>query len=258
MKVNVSMEYIVFLILAPISFAITYVTILVTWKYRKELLGRILIIYFLSIQLHLVSNVLELISKQEQMMLFWTKVQISVYGLIPVYWLAFALVFSNNRKTAKDLLSLWKVLLIPVASAVLVFLYPLTDVFYTGHRVLNNIGLSTLRTEYNYFFWVYGAHCYILFIAGSFLTLRHLISTGILFQKLSFFIMVGSLFPLIANLMYILPLPVFVQKDFTPIALALSGLFFFIGIYWHRFLDIIPIARNIIVEEMDQGIIILD
>ncbi|MDC7233511.1 MAG: ATP-binding protein, partial [Spirochaetales bacterium] len=46
--------------------------------------------------------------------------------------------------------------------------------------------------------------------------------------------------------------------DFTPIALALSGLFFFIGIYWHRFLDIIPIARNIIVEEMDQGIIILD
>ena len=252
------MEYIIYLILTPIAYSIIYVTVMISWKYRKERVGRSLLVYFLCIIVYLSVNLFELIAHNEFWLLLWTKMQISIYSFIPVVWIIFAIRFSSIEKFLSRMVIKLSIIFIPVLSTLLVWTYPLHHLFYTGHRVSNVYRLSTLNTDYGFFFWVFGAYSYALFIAGSIIIIRHILGNGHVFHKLSSLIFLGSLLPLIANILYILPLPFFVYKDFTPLALAISGIFFFIGIYWHRLLEVIPIARNFIVEEMDQGIIILD
>jgi PAS domain S-box-containing protein len=46
--------------------------------------------------------------------------------------------------------------------------------------------------------------------------------------------------------------------DFTPVALALAGIIYATTIFRFRFLDIIPAARNTLVERIPDGILVLD
>ncbi len=251
------MEYVVYLVLSPIAFAIIFITATVSWKYRSEKIGQSLLIYFFLVLLFLVTNIFELMAVSEGWMLFWTKAQISFYSLIPVSWVAFAL---NLTRAKRDFVKklIYLLLIIPFFTVLLVSTYPLHNFFYTGHSVYE-IGIySTLDTQYGPFFWVFGAHDYLLLITGAIVILKYIYSESLLFRKQVLFFTLGCALPLMANILYILPLPFFAHKDFTPLAFAVSGLFFFISIFWHRFLEIIPYARNIIIDEMDQGMLILD
>ena len=251
------MEYIIFLILSPIAFTIMFITMTVTWKYRNEKTGRALLFYFSFVLLFLTTNVFELMALNEQWMLIWTKLQISFYSIIPVAWVMFALRLTRSDsdfvRKLKNLL-----LIIPLFTILLVTAYPRLPFFYTGHAV-NFIGsYSTLDTRYGPFFWVFGAHAYLLLIVGAIVILKYIYSNSLYVRRQVFFISLGTALPLAANILYILPLPFFTHKDYTPLAFSLAGLLFFISIYWHRFLEIIPYARNIIIDEMDQALLILD
>ncbi len=46
--------------------------------------------------------------------------------------------------------------------------------------------------------------------------------------------------------------------DLTPLGFALSGILIVYVVYYHRFLDIIPVARDTIIENMRDGIIVVD
>jgi len=248
------MEYIVYLVLTPIAFAAILLAVIITWKYKDEGVGQSLLMFFTAIMVFMITNVFELIGKTEYWMLLWTKIQLTAYGAIAVFWVLFASRFSQIQLNYKFAF----LGVIPGISAVLVWTYPLQKIFYTGSRIQVFKDFSTLDTDYGFFFWIFGAYSYFLLMIGAVLISRTLLTRGLFYKKLSVLILLGSITPLIANVLYILPLPIFRYKDFTPIAFALSGIFFFIGIYWHKFLEFIPIARSIIVEEMDQGIIILD
>ncbi len=251
------MDYFLYMILSPIAFAVVFITITVTWKFRHERIGQALLVYFLLVILFLVTNVFELLAESESWMLIWTKLQISFNSLIPVAWVVFALSLTRSESPfIKKLIFL--LLIIPFFTIILVSSYPLNHFFYTGHSVVEVDIYSTLDTDYAPFFWVFGTHEYTLLIAGAILILKNIRSENIIFRRQSLFITLGTAAPLAANLIYILPLPFLSHKDFTPLAFALSGLFFFICIYWERFLEIIPFSRNLIVDEMDQGLLIVD
>ncbi len=252
------MEYYLYLLITPVAFAVICITITITLKYRHEPLGESLLVYFFLIALFMMSNVFELIAGDEFWILFWTKLQISLYAFVPVAWFIFAQRFSKSAIKLPVRLPQRAVFAVPLLTTLFVWTYPLNSFFYKGHQVVSRYGFSTLKTDRAFFFWVFGVHSYLLLILGVFLITRQLLSRGPHFHRLSIIIFIGSIFPLSANILYILPLPFFIFKDFTPLAFALSGFFFFIGIFWHRFLEIIPIARNTVVEEMEQGVIILD
>ena len=251
------MDYFIYMILSPIAFAVVFITFTVTWKFRHERIGQALLVYFILVIFFLVSNVFELLADSESWMLIWTKLQISFNTFIPVAWVVFALSLTRSESPfLKKLILL--LLIIPFLSILMVATYPQNHFFYSAHSVVNIDIYSTLDTHYAPFFWVFGAHEYTLLIAGAIIIMKNIRSENSLFRKPSLFIALGTAAPLIANLLHILPFSFLPRKDFTPLAFALSGLFFFISIYWERFLEIIPFSRNLIVDEMDQGLLIVD
>ncbi len=76
-------------------------------------------------------------------------------------------------------------------------------------------------------------------------------------RTLSWWIVAGALVPMALNVGYLLgvgPL----EKDFTPLALAVSSGAFALGLARYQFLDLRPIARAALVDDLREGMLVLD
>ena len=71
-------------------------------------------------------------------------------------------------------------------------------------------------------------------------------------------LLLGSLFPLFAGVIYTI-FPKFLPGVyFTPISFTLSGLVVAVGVFQFHLFDLAPLARNALIENLDDGILVLD
>jgi len=68
----------------------------------------------------------------------------------------------------------------------------------------------------------------------------------------------ASLVPIGGNLLYLLDIKEVSGVDWSSVAFSFSALCFFMALYDTHFLDIVPIARHTIIEQMDNPILVLD
>jgi diguanylate cyclase (GGDEF)-like protein len=71
-------------------------------------------------------------------------------------------------------------------------------------------------------------------------------------------LVVGALAPWAANLLYVTGLSPAPGLELTPLALVLSGVFLTLGIARFRLLDLMPVARDALIETMAEGMLVLD
>ena len=69
---------------------------------------------------------------------------------------------------------------------------------------------------------------------------------------------IGVFAPLLVNLVYISRLIPGWRKDFSAIAWALGSLAFFVAIFRYRLLELTPVARQTLVDRMEDGMLVLD
>ena len=70
--------------------------------------------------------------------------------------------------------------------------------------------------------------------------------------------MIGGLPPWISNIIFIFKIEPLTYFDLTPTAFIISGLAFMWGILRYRLLDIVPIARDIVLQNMKDGVVVVD
>jgi diguanylate cyclase (GGDEF)-like protein len=64
--------------------------------------------------------------------------------------------------------------------------------------------------------------------------------------------------PAFSNFLYNLGVPYYEYTDFTPASFSLTGLVLLYALHGRQLLDIIPLARNTLVEWMSDGVLVLD
>ncbi len=251
------MEYTVFVILAPIALAFVVITQLVLWRYRKEEVGRALIVYFALVVIMVLTNILELLSQSERATLFWAAMAFPLVSAVPLAWLHFAFSFTGAKISQRRLL--WGSLsIVPAITLVLSLTIEHHGFIYSTVDYLTRFGYSTVEPTYGMWFWFNGVFHYVLLIFGAVIIIRHMAVSGSMKIGPAFWVAAGIFLPLIVNALYLLPLNFFVYKDFTPIAFAATGVFFFVGVYWQRMLQIVPQARSVVIDTMDQSVMIFD
>ncbi|WP_222917044.1 histidine kinase N-terminal 7TM domain-containing protein [Natrinema sp. SYSU A 869] len=97
-------------------------------------------------------------------------------------------------------------------------------------------------------------------IASTAILVRYSFTSKELYRRQALAVSVGIVFPIIAGILYVLEAYPFLsrQVDLTPIAFVLTGLCFGYAIFKFRFLDIVPVARDSVVENMRDGYVVLD
>jgi len=104
-----------------------------------------------------------------------------------------------------------------------------------------------------YFAWV--VHGYGLVVGGVALMTRMLYTRQDIYRNQAAATIVAALAPLVSNVLYQLDVT---ASDLTPVAFAVSGVAIGWSLHRFEFMDVTPVARKRIVEDIRDGVLVLD
>ena len=124
---------------------------------------------------------------------------------------------------------------------------------------LDNSGpFPLLSLETGPWYIVHTAYFYILLIWGVILLVNKYRKSDQVFRKQNLTILIAVFIPWVANVLYLFGYRPLGHIDSTPFAFIITMLFLSIGLVRFRLLDIIPIAREKVIEAMNEGLIVTD
>ncbi|MEI6137742.1 MAG: histidine kinase N-terminal 7TM domain-containing protein [Mariniphaga sp.] len=175
----------------------------------------------------------------------------------PVFYLIFVLRFVGKDKylTLKNKIILF---LIPLITLVIAFTNEFHHLLWSG---FSTISAETNLMEYYHgiWFWIgYFGFNYTLSILSTIYLIRFIMVQTRTFSSQGWIVLAASLIPWSASVLYLSGKNPVAGLDLVPVSTILSGLLFTYAILYINFLDIIPVARQTLVETLTDGILVLD
>src|SRR5439155_4448296 len=137
---------------------------------------------------------------------------------------------------------------------------PLHHLFYSTIRLQTIGSLSVLDFTYNVGFWVAVAYSYALLLLGTMLILSFIWTrwrSASLYRGQACTVLIAVLIPLVGSIVTISGLSPS-NVDLTPLTLAIAGLIWAWSLFRFRMLDLVPVARNAVIESMSDAVMVLD
>lgn len=184
---------------------------------------------------------------------FWIDLTYLSVVAVPIALFAFTLQFTGRGRHLTRL-NMALFLLVPVLTLILLWTDPLHGLFFAGKRVAGQgvIFDGGLGFYLNLLFG-YG----IVLISIILLVQAFTRSSG-LYRSQILAVLVGIFIPIVVNVLSLLGASPFPNLDLTPITFTITGIIFAYALFRLGLLDIVPIARHALVEQMSDGLIVLD
>ncbi len=189
--------------------------------------------------------------------IFWAKSQYIGIGSLPLLWVIFAYSYSTqgNRLTNRNVTLLS---IVPIITLILAFTTESHGLIWKDFQVQRAGTFSALEVTHGFWFWVNLIYAYILLLAGTIFIIQSLYRTKGLFRRQNVVLLIAVLTPWVGNLIYVTgssPIP---NLDITPFAFTISMVVFALGIFSFKLVNLAPVARDVVVEKMADGMIVLD
>jgi PAS domain S-box-containing protein len=117
---------------------------------------------------------------------------------------------------------------------------------------------QTAIWEHGIWFWASATYQYFLVITGIVFLIKFNRNKSKLHRKQLAVLVLGATAPLVFNVIYLFQIKALEGFDFTPLALSISGILYALLIFRFHFLDVNTIARNSLVEQIPEGILVLN
>jgi PAS domain S-box-containing protein len=201
---------------------------------------------------------LSLVSVIRELQVFWVKVRYIGIVIVPGAWLVFALFQAGYGK----LVTRRNQILLAIEPLLILVLIWTNDwhKLYWVEVMQKQVGpLTVIEAIPGVFYWVHVAYSYLLMASGSLLFIRMVVRSSHLYRRQSAAVLLGAVAPLIGDVLstfgLLYPLSCI---DLTPFFFSLTGLAMAWAFFRFRLLDIVPVARDAVVESMSDGVLVLD
>lgn len=206
----------------------------------------------------ILSYVLELLAPTDEMTLFWSRFGYVFISTIALGLFVFVTRFLGQERWFRPGLVVLLILL-PIATNILIWHADFHYLIWEEYGVVSNGDLSiNIIQEYGIWFWISNGINYLLVFFSLLMLIRYALQSSMLYRQQATWILLGSFFPIAANLLYIFRVIPNLTMDFTPIAFALSGVFVAMGIFRDKLFDLSPFAREMLLDHIDDGLILID
>jgi diguanylate cyclase (GGDEF)-like protein/PAS domain S-box-containing protein len=203
-----------------------------------------------------LSYALELSSTTLEGKIFWAKMKYLGATTGPVLWLVFSLYYTNHKHWLTMPLKLFLACFILFTLAV-VFTNELHHWYWTTITIEQ--GLPETQSTHGFYFWIYAAGMYLLILASVVIYSIYYRTVPVYFRRQSILLVVGTFLPLgIRFLEDFVHFDPFLKVDNVILFLLLSAILYAIAIFGFNVLEIVPIAHNLVVRNINSGIIVLD
>lgn len=200
---------------------------------------------------------LELESATLRTKLLWVKAQYPGIVFVPVAWLAFSLEYTGRERwvTPRRLALL---AIVPLITLALVWTNAAHGLMARSARLVARGGDLMLDFSRGPAFWLHVAYSYGLILLGTFLLLRYTTQSSPAYRKQTRALVIAALFPWLGNILYVFNVGPFSHVDVSSLAFTLTGVAVFWALFRFRFLELVPVARNAVIENMEDGLLVMD
>ena len=217
---------------------------------NKKPLTKIFIVLFGLMLFWLTCMILQIIflSKYDINLKYFFNLYYTSICFLPIAFYFMALIFENGRLDFKKRYLL--LFVIPITSLVLLWTNDLHHLFYKEYSM-------SLSTAYGPWFYVHTYYTFLIFGISLFMLMRYSIKNAGLFSRQAVMLIIGSLAPIIVNLLGSTGLfPVSIYA--TPIAFSVTIICFSIGIFRFNLFKLTPIALQKIVDRISDSYIVIN
>lgn len=226
-----------------------------TWQRRTMRGARPLLPLLLGIVIWLVGSTIEGLYFNYNSRLFWSNIQYIGIVIVPTAWLVFSLYFTD-RTSALTRRNLALLSIMPLVTLVLVWTSPWQQ-FFRISLALNTSG------AYPFWewvpgpgFWLHTIYSYLLLISGVIILGQAYRQSARLHRRQIGIMLLGATGPWLANIFFVVVRGS--DIDYTPIAFLITGAAVAWGIFKVGLVEIAPIIRKRVIDEMQEGMLVLD
>lgn len=184
---------------------------------------------------------------------FWLDITYIGVVIAPAALLAFSLEYTGQG----DRLTPGFIFLLaiePLVTLLLLLTDPLHDLFFAGQRNAKSGAILAGGPA----FWFNVLYCYSVILIACIVLVRAFLHAPALYRRQAALVLGAVMVPWVSNFLSLSGLSPFAALDLTPLAFTLSGLLLATALIQYRFLDIAPVARDLLVENMSDGVLVLD
>lgn len=235
------------LVAATISAVVAWLS----WQRRSAEGNKGLLITMVAATIWSLTYAIRWLSRDLDAQLFW--LDATYFGVVvaPTAFLILALEYTN-RKYLLTRRNLAILAIIPFLTLVFLWTDPSHGLFYNGMRT----GEAILNG--GIWFWINIIYSYLLILIASIILFQAALHSKQIYRQQTFIILVGMLLPAVSNLISMAGFSPFPGLDLTPFVFTLSGIFFMVGLFRFHLLEIVPIAHSQLVENLLDGVVVLD
>ncbi len=189
--------------------------------------------------------------------LFWLKLQFLGIAFVTVFWLLFCLRYANHTKLKTStyfLIFSW----IPIATIILAYTNNIHHLLWKLPKLATVQDQSVLIQDFGPWFWVNAIYSHGLYLAGLFFLIQFYYKTPKTLRQQILLVILAGLIPGVVNYYTLTGSNPFPMINLTALGFVFTGLIIVYVLYEHHFLDIVPIARDTTIENMLDGIIVVD
>ncbi|MDX9993395.1 MAG: histidine kinase N-terminal 7TM domain-containing protein [Anaerolineales bacterium] len=187
---------------------------------------------------------------------FWASVHYPAIAFVPVLWLVFSIQYTYQQKSPSKLLLLLGI--IPIVTILIAWTNDLHGLLWQNRSMVNLSGLIVMRSEHGPYFTFHALYSYGVIFAGIFFLTRYALKTGRTYRLQAAIVLTAVIVFITGNGLFLLDLLPFKGLDITPFSFTISVIILAYGLSRHQLLDLMPIANEIILQNIGDGVLVLD
>lgn len=233
--------------------AVCLVVAAMAWQMRKEAPGAApLTVFLLGLSWWDVTYAVFWMNFPAPTPHFWLDITMLGGFVIPTAFLVFALEYSGNRRWLSRPLLL-TLAIEPIAACVLMWTDAWHNLYFGGKRDLNITRILDAGIAH----WANVYYSYLLILVGVIILARFYFRSTGAYRRQTALLLAAVAFPWAANFMF-LSGRLLRDADTTPFIFSITALVMAFSLTRYRLLNIVPVARGVLIENMNEGVLVLN
>jgi PAS domain S-box-containing protein len=174
--------------------------------------------------------------------------------IVPVAWFAFSVSYAGRGGwlTRRRIAALS---VVPALTTIMIWTNDLHRWMWESRSLVDTGEFAVLTSVPAFWFWVHAAYSYLLILGGTWVLIRQFMHAPGVYRRQLSALFVAVITPLVANAITIFGTGAI---DWTPFAFTILGLALTWGFLRYQLLDLAPVARDLVIDSMTDGMIVLD
>lgn len=237
-----------------IAAILSFVTALVTWRRRGNPGNVAFTLLMLALCVWSFASFFEAGATDVDNKLLWSKYQYLGVTTLPPLWLYFSAEFTYQKKFNN--LTRILLLIIPAITLILSFTNEFHGLIWTNITIQPDL-MNIAVYDHGFWFYIHTGYSYLMLLWGTVWLIQGLLQYSKEKRRQIHVVIAGVVIGWTANILYVFGLLPLSGLDITPLSFTLIALLISWNIYRFHLFEIVPIARELLMDNMIDGVIVL-